>query len=54
MRCSYCRAQFEIPGLPESGLHIEYKEGGLVIYYCSRPIHSCDLERAHRADRHDS
>jgi hypothetical protein len=54
MRCPYCRAPIEVSETHESGLRIEYGPGGLVIYDCSRPIHSCDLERAQRAYRRAS
>jgi hypothetical protein len=54
MRCPYCRAPIAVSESHESGLRIEYGPGGLVIYDCSSPIHSCDLERAQRADRQAS
>jgi len=53
MRCPYCRAPIVVAEPHEFGLRIECEPGGLVIYDCSRPIHSCDLE-AQRADRQAS
>ena len=54
MRCPCCRAPIAISDAHRSGLCIEYGPGGLVIYNCSSPIHSCDLERAQQTEREAS
>src|SRR5205823_104713 len=49
MRCPCCHARI-IWGRATSGLRIDYQPGGVVIYDRDRPIHSCVLERAVRAE----
>ena len=51
MQCPYCRSRITTRGILDPGLRLEYRTGGLVIYAAGEPVHSCDLERAHRAER---
>jgi hypothetical protein len=54
MKCSGCQARVDVSAASPPALRLDRKPNGTVIIYdCGTPVHSCDLERARRAERAD-